>query len=154
MAKQISHDYADKQPLLIAVLNGSFMFAADLAKQITIPAEITFIKVKSYQQLQSTGRHREFIGLETSLQDRHVIIIEDIVDTGGTMQLLLGQFAEQKPHSMAIASLLFKPEALVHPISVKYVGFEIPNDFVVGYGLDYDGLGRNLRAIYKVVDGW
>ena len=150
IAKQINKDYEGKQPILVAVLNGSFMFAADLAKNITIPAEITFIKVKSYQQFQSTGKHREFIGLDTPLRDRHVIVLEDIVDTGGTMQLLLGQFAEQEPLSVAIASLLFKPEALMHPISVKYVGFEIPNDFVVGYGLDYDGLGRNLRAIYKV----
>ena len=152
LAQQIDHDYALDPPILVAVLNGAFMFTADLARCISIPIEVTFIKVKSYQQLQSTGQHKEYIGLEVPIQDRRVIVVEDIVDSGNTMRYLLQQFAPQNPRSIAIASMLFKPEALVHNIELTYVGFEIPNDFVVGYGLDYDGFGRNLRSIYTLAD--
>lgn len=150
LAQQIDQDYADDPPILVAILNGAFVFAADLARQLSIPAEVTFVKVKSYQQLQSTGQHREFIGLEVPITDRPVIIVEDIVDSGNTIRFLLEKFSEKHPKSIAVASLLFKPNALVHDLELAYVGFEIPNDFVVGYGLDYDGLGRNLRAIYKI----
>ena len=150
LAERIDHDYAQDPPILVAVLNGAFMFTADLARRISVPTEITFIKVKSYQQFQSTGQHKEYIGLEVPVQDRPVIVVEDIVDSGNTMHYLLQQFAQQHPRSIAIASLLFKPAALVHDIPLAYVGFEIPNDFVVGYGLDYDGYGRNLRAIYTL----
>lgn len=150
LAQQIDRDYTDEPPVLVAVLNGAFVFMADLVRSISVPSEVTFIKVKSYQNMQSTGQHKEFIGLEVPLRDRDVIIVEDIVDSGNTIRYLSQQFSEQAPRSIAVASLLFKPEALVHNLKLKYVGFEIPNDFVVGYGLDYDGLGRNLRAIYKV----
>ncbi len=150
LAQQIDRDYADEPPVLVAVLNGAFMFTADLIRCISIPSEVTFIKVKSYQEMQSTGQHKEFIGLEVPLRDRPVIIVEDIVDSGNTIRYLTQQFSEQAPRSIAVASLLFKPQALMHDLKLNYVGFEIPNDFVVGYGLDYDGLGRNLRAIHKL----
>jgi hypoxanthine phosphoribosyltransferase len=152
LAQQIDRDYADEPPVLVAVLNGAFIFTADLVRRISVPTEVTFIKVKSYQEMQSTGQHKEFIGLEVPIKNRRVIIVEDIVDSGNTIRYLKQQFAKHAPRSVAVASLLFKPGALVHDLSLDYVGFEIPNDFVVGYGLDYDGLGRNLRSIYKVAD--
>lgn len=152
LAQQIDRDYAQEPPILVAVLNGAFMFTADLARRISVPTEITFIKIKSYQQFESTGQHKEYIGLEVPIQNRHVIVVEDIVDSGNTMHYLLQQFAPQNPKSVAITSLLFKPEALTRDIQLTYVGFEIPNDFVVGYGLDYDGYGRNLRSIYTLAD--
>ena len=150
LAQQIDRDYADDPPIMVAILNGAFVFAADLVRSISVPAEVTFVKVRSYEQLQSTGQHREFIGLEVPVTGRSVIIVEDIVDSGNTIRFLLQKFSEEHPKSIAVASLLFKPNALVHDLELAYVGFEIPNDFVVGYGLDYDGLGRNLRAIYKI----
>ncbi len=150
LAQQIDRDYADEPPVLVAVLNGAFIFTADLVRRISVPTEVTFIKVKSYQNMKSTGQHKEFIGLEVPIKNRRVVIVEDIVDSGNTIRHLKHQFAEQAPRSVAVASLLFKPQALVHDLSLDYVGFEIPNDFVVGYGLDYDGLGRNLRSIYKL----
>ena len=150
LAQQIDQDYADRPPILVAVLNGAFVFTADLARAITVPSEITFIKVKSYQKLASAGPPREFIGLEIPITDRSVIIIEDIVDSGNTVHYLQRKLSEQRPSSIAIATLLFKPGALKHNLDLAYVGFEIPNDFVVGYGLDYDGFGRNLRSIYSL----
>ena len=150
LARQIDRDYADTPPVLVAVLNGAFVFTADLIRCISVPSEVTFIKVKSYQEMQSSGQHKEFIGLEISLRDRPVIIVEDIVDSGNTIRYLTQQFSEQSPRSMAVATLLFKPQALVHDVKLDYVGFEIPNDFVVGYGLDYDGLGRNLRSVHAL----
>ncbi|MEM6841997.1 MAG: hypoxanthine phosphoribosyltransferase [Bacteroidota bacterium] len=150
LSENLNRDYAGKDPVFIAVLNGAFIFMADLARHISIPSEITFVKVKSYEQLQSSGEHREFIGLEVPIRDRHVVVVEDIVDSGNTVQFLLQQLREQNPASIAIATLLFKPEALKHSIDLNYVGFQIPNDFVVGYGLDYDGFGRNLPDIYKL----
>lgn len=152
LADSINQDFAEKEPIFVAVLNGAFIFMADLARHITIPSEITFVKVKSYDQLQSTGEHRQFIGLEVPIQDRHVIIVEDIVDSGNTIKFLLEQFEQQSPLSISIATLLFKPNALRHSLDLPYVGFRIPNDFVVGYGLDYDGFGRNLPDIYKIAD--
>ncbi|MEM9830792.1 MAG: hypoxanthine phosphoribosyltransferase [Bacteroidota bacterium] len=150
LSENLNRDYAGKDPVFIAVLNGAFIFMADLARHISIPSEITFVKVKSYEQLQSSGEHREFIGLEVPIRDRHVVVVEDIVDSGNTVQFLLQQLREQNPASIAIATLLFKPEALKYSIDLNYVGFRIPNDFVVGYGLDYDGFGRNLPDIYKL----
>ena len=150
LAGAIDRDYAGKDPVFIAILNGAFMFMADLARHVTIPSEVTFVKVKSYDKLQSTGEHQKFIGLEVPIQDRHVIIVEDIVDSGNTIRFLLQQFAEEKPKSIAVATLLFKPDAMKHAIELPYVGFRIPDDFVVGYGLDYDGYGRNLCCIYKI----
>lgn len=149
-AARISADYADKKPLFLAILNGAFMFAADLLKEISIPCEISFIRVSSYQNMQSTGQVSEVIGLKEEIKNRHIIILEDIVDTGQTVYALLQNLMPKEPASIEIASMLIKPECVQHPLQVKYVAKSIPNDFVVGYGLDYNGLGRNLRDIYKV----
>lgn len=148
LAQEINKDYAGKNPLLIGVLNGSFMFVGDLFKSIDIECEITFIRVSSYQSTESTGKVKQILGLKEDIQNRDIIIIEDIVDTGMTMQEILGQLASQKPASIKIMTMLFKPTALKVPLKLDYVGFEIENKFVVGYGLDYDGLGRNLDAIW------
>lgn len=151
LAAGINGDFQNLNPLFIGVLNGAFMFAADLLKRITIPSEITFIKVKSYHGTQTTGLVHTLLGLEdTTITDRHIIILEDIVDTGLTIQHLKALLQKENPASIDVATLLFKPEALLTPIALKYVGIEIPNQFVVGYGLDYDGQGRNLRHIYRL----
>lgn len=151
VAKQISEDYAGKRPLFVAVLNGSFMFAADLFKYLEIEAEICFIKLSSYKGTQSTGKVITTIGLDDDLFGREVILVEDIVDTGKTLHNFLPRLIHQQPKSLRLATLLHKPEATVHPLQLDYVGFVIPNKFVVGYGLDYDGLGRNLKEIYQLV---
>ena len=150
LAEDINRDYAGRKPLFIAILNGAFMFAADLFKHITIPAEITFIKLASYKGMKSSGSVITAIGLDHDLIDHEVIIVEDIVDTGRTLAEFLPKLQHQQPRSMKIATLLHKPEATVHPLQLDYVGFSIPNKFVVGYGLDYDGLGRNLKEIYQL----
>lgn len=148
---RISQDYAGRCPLFVAVLNGSFMFAADLLKHITVDCEIAFIRVASYEGTQSTGQLREVLGLQEAIEGRDLIILEDIVDTGHTMQALLRQLTAKKPASLEVATLFFKPASLQHPLALRYVGLEIPNDFIVGYGLDYDGLGRNLPDVYVAV---
>lgn len=150
MANQINQDYKDKNPLFIAILNGSFIFAADLFKQITIPAEISFIKLASYQGTKSTGNVITAIGLETDIYDRHVIVLEDIIDTGKTLSAFLPQLEHQQPQSLKICTLLHKKEATKYPITIDYLGFEIPDLFVVGYGLDYNGYGRNLDQIMQI----
>lgn len=152
LAQQINIDYADKKPLFIAILNGSFMFASDLFKELTIDAEICFIKLASYKGTKSTGNVITSIGLDEPLNGRHVIIVEDIVDTGKTLHEFLPQLINQQPASLKIAALLHKPEALAHPLAIDYLGFEVPNKFLLGYGLDYDGLGRNLKEIYQLVE--
>lgn len=152
LAKEISHDYQGKTPLFVAVLNGSFMFASDLMKGIEIPAEISFIKLNSYNRTHSTGKVKELIGLDENIFGRHLIIIEDIVDTGLTIKHMLEELRELGPKSIEIASLLHKKEATKEPLDIRYVGFEIPKKFVVGYGLDYDGQGRNLRDIYSLAN--
>ncbi len=152
LAKQINEDYAGKCPLFVAILNGSFMFAADLFKELTIDAEICFIKLASYKGTKSTGNVITSIGLDMPLTDRHVIIVEDIVDTGKTLDEFLPQLINQQPASLKIASLLHKPEALKYPIKIDYLGFNVPNKFLLGYGLDYEGLGRNLKEIYQLVE--
>lgn len=152
LAMKINSDYADKCPLFIAILNGSFMFASDLFKELTIKAEICFIKLASYKGTKSTGNVITSIGLDESLKDRHVIIVEDIVDTGKTLYEFLPQLTNQQPASLKIAALLHKPEALVFPLTIDYLGFNVPNKFLLGYGLDYDGLGRNLKEIYQLVE--
>lgn len=151
LASEISRDYMGKRPLFIAILNGSFMFAADLFKHMGIEAEISFIKLASYKGTRSTGQVMTSIGLEESLKDRHVIILEDIVDTGKTLSAFLPQLTNQQPASLKIAALLHKPDAQVHPLDIDYLGFTVPNKFLLGYGLDYDGLGRNLKEIYQLV---
>ncbi len=150
LAKQISTDYAGKKPIFIGILNGSFIFAADLYKRITIPSSISFIKLVSYKGTTSTGTVITSIGLEEDLLGKDVIIIEDIVDTGKTLSEFLPTLQKLQPNSIKICTLLQKPEALQHKLVVDYVGFEIPNKFVVGYGLDYDGYGRNSDTIYQI----
>lgn len=152
IAQQLDRDYAQRKPLFIAILNGSFIFAADLFKELTIEAEICFIKLASYKGTKSSGQVITAIGLDTDLFGRDVVIVEDIVDTGKTLSEFLPQLHHQQPASMKIVALLHKPEATVFPIPIDYLGFSIPNKFVVGYGLDYDGLGRNIREIYKLVE--
>ncbi|MFM8587573.1 MAG: hypoxanthine phosphoribosyltransferase [Bacteroidota bacterium] len=150
MATQINKDYQGKSPLCIAILNGSFMFAADLFKQLEIDASISFIKLASYKGMNSTGNVITAIGLEATLSGRDIILIEDIVDTGKTLHAFLPQLMDHQPASLKICSLLHKKEATVYPINIDYLGFEIPNLFVVGYGLDYHGLGRNLGEIMQL----
>jgi len=150
LAGEINRDYEGKKPLFISILNGSFMFAADLFKKLTIEAEICFIKLASYKGTKSTGHVITAIGLDVDLIHRHLIVVEDIVDTGKTLGKFLPQLHNQQPASVKICALLHKPEATVHSIPINYLGFSIPNKFVVGYGLDYDGLGRNIPAIYKL----
>ncbi|KAA5537386.1 hypoxanthine phosphoribosyltransferase [Taibaiella lutea] len=150
IASQISKDYEGKRPLFIAVLNGSFIFASDLFRRLNIDAEISFIKLASYKGTTSTGNVITAIGLEESLHQRHVILLEDIIDTGKTLHEFLPQLQHQGPASIEVAALLTKPDALKFPVHPKYSGFEIPNKFVVGYGLDYDGLGRNIPGIYQL----
>ena len=152
IANAINRDFAGKKPLFIAILNGAFMFASDLFKHITIDAEISFIKLASYKGMKSSGNVITAIGLEQDLYGRDVIIVEDIVDTGKTLYHFLPQLQHQHPASLNIAALLHKPEATMFPLQLNYIGFSIPNEFVVGYGLDYDGLGRNLKEIYQLVE--
>lgn len=151
IAKKINDSYKDNNPLLIPVLNGAFMFAADLAKFLTINCEFSFIKASSYSGTSSNGTLQEKIGLSENINGRHVIIIEDIIDTGNTLARLVPELELQLPASLKLCALLHKPEAMKADLKVDYIGIEIPNDFIVGYGLDYDGLGRNLRDIYKIV---
>ena len=148
LAAQINNDYAGRCPLFIVVLNGAFLFGAQLVKNISLSCEVTFVRLSSYAQTESTGMVRQIIGLEEKINGRDIIIIEDIVDTGITMTQLLEQIHQLKPASIEIATLLHKPEALKKPVNMRYIGFEIENKFVVGYGLDYDGYGRNLNALY------
>ena len=152
LAAQINNDYKGKRPLFIAILNGSFMFAADLFKELSIDAEICFIKLASYKGTKSTGNVITSIGLDVPLKDRHVVIVEDIVDTGKTLSEFLPQLQDQQPLSLKIAALLHKPDATVYPLTIDYLGFSVPNKFLLGYGLDYDGLGRNLKEIYQLVE--
>jgi hypoxanthine phosphoribosyltransferase len=150
LAIQINQDYQDKNPLFLSILNGSFMFASDLFMQITVPAEICFIKLASYKGTQSTGHVITSIGLDSNVTDRHIIILEDIIDTGKTLHSFLPQIINQQPASVKIATLLHKPDATVYPLIIDYCCISIPNKFVVGYGLDYDGFGRNSREIYQL----
>ena len=152
VAENLNKDFAGRKPLFIAILNGSFMFASDLFKELTIDAEICFIKLASYKGTRSTGHVLTAIGLDMELFGRDVVIVEDIVDTGKTLNEFLPQLQHQQPASLKIVALLHKPEATVFPIKIDYLGFSIPNKFVVGYGLDYDGLGRNFREIFKLVE--
>jgi len=152
LASRLSRDYAGKNPVCIAILNGAFIFAADLFKAIDFDAEISFIKLASYKGTKSTGQVITAIGMDIELFNRHVVILEDIVDTGKTLHQFLPQLWHQHPASLRVVALLHKPEAMVFPLKVDYAGFEIPNKFVVGYGLDYNGLGRNHPAIYQLFE--
>ena len=150
VAERINKDYAGKRPLLIGVLNGCFMFVSDLMKNLEIECEVSFVKFSSYQGAETTGNVKQLLGLSESIEGRDVIIVEDIVDTGLTMHKMLETLEEKKPASLAVASLFLKPARLRVPLEVKYSAFEIPDRFIVGYGLDYDGLGRNLPDVYDV----
>jgi hypoxanthine phosphoribosyltransferase len=152
IASAINKDYLDKRPLFIAILNGSFMFAADLFKNIQIEADISFIKLASYKGVRSTGNIITAIGLDDDLYNRHVIIVEDIVDTGKTLNAFLPKLEHHQPASLKIAALLHKPEATQFELKIDYKGFTIPDKFVVGYGLDFDGLGRNSKDIYQLTE--
>ena len=151
LAEQINEDYADKAPIFLPILNGSFMFASDLIKQIKAPSKISFVKVSSYAGTTSSGQLKTLIGLEESLFNQHIVIIEDIVDTGLTLQKIVEELKGLGAKSVEVVALLRKQPAREKMIEVKYVGFEIDNEFVVGYGLDYDGLGRNLEDIYQSI---
>ena len=150
MGAALNRDFAGKRPLFIAILNGSFMFASDLFKELNIEAEICFIKLASYKGTKSTGNVITSIGLDQSLRGRHVIVLEDIVDTGKTLSEFMPQLQDQQPASLHIAALLHKPEATVYPLKIDYLGFSVPNKFLLGYGLDFDGLARNLKEIYQL----
>jgi hypoxanthine phosphoribosyltransferase len=149
---EISADYLGKKPLLIAILNGAFIFAADLMREIDIDCEISFVKLASYKGTGSTGAVQTVLGLDTAITNRHIIIVEDIIDTGTTLNNFLKALEKESPASVSLVCCFHKPEALKHPLSIDYCGFEIQNKFIVGYGLDYDGLGRNYPAIYQLKD--
>ncbi|PBQ31567.1 hypoxanthine phosphoribosyltransferase [Sphingobacteriaceae bacterium] len=148
VAGAINEDLKDEFPVFLAVLNGSFMFASDLLKEIAIPCEISFIKMASYSGLSSSGNVTELIGLTENISGRTVVIVEDIVDSGITLEKLITLLATKNVKQIKVATILFKPDAYKKHYILDYVGFQIPNDFVVGYGLDYDGLGRNLKEIH------
>ncbi len=152
IAEQLNTNVADKDPLLICILNGSFMFAADVMKKLNFPCQISFVKMSSYEGTGSTGSVKELIGLTEKIEGRTVVILEDIIDTGYTIEKVKKQMLGYGVADLKIASLLLKPDALKVDVNVDYVGLEIPNDFIVGYGLDYDGYGRNLADIYTVVE--
>jgi hypoxanthine phosphoribosyltransferase len=151
VAERINHDLADKNPLFIAVLNGSFIFAADLMRNITIPCEISFVKLASYQGTASSGKITEVMGINEDISNRTVVIVEDIVDTGLTMKRMIETLGTRHPESIHICTMLLKPDKLQVDLNIEYAAMEIPNDFIVGYGLDYDQAGRNLRDIYALV---
>jgi hypoxanthine phosphoribosyltransferase len=152
LADQLNKDLAGSTPLFMVILNGSFMFAADLLKKINLDCEVTFVKLASYSGTQSTENVKKLIGINEDISGRSIVILEDIVDSGITIEHLFEQLAEYKPASVKVVTFLFKPNAFKRSYSIDYVGMRIPNDFIVGYGLDYDGLGRNLPDIYKIVE--
>lgn len=150
LGRRISSDLRGERPLFLCVLNGSFVFAADLLRACDCECEVAFIRLASYDGTQSTGRVSTILGLDVSVENRHVIIVEDIIDSGETMRHFLAELEALSPASVRLAVLLLKPDALKHPLQVDYLGFEIEDKFVVGYGLDYDGLCRNLGDIYQL----
>ncbi|WP_339694060.1 hypoxanthine phosphoribosyltransferase [uncultured Roseivirga sp.] len=147
---EMNEEYANKNPLFIGILNGSFMFASDLMKAVNVPSEIAFIRMASYKGMESTGAVKQVLGLQENVFGRHLVLIEDIVDSGLTMDQVIKFFQERGPKSIRVATLLLKPEKLEKDLKLDYVGFEIPEKFVVGYGLDYNGHGRNLKDIYQL----
>lgn len=151
MAHQINTEYEGKEIHFIGILDGAFMFVSDLLKHISLPSTVSFIKLKSYQSTESSGLVSELIGLNEELSDKHIIVLEDIVDTGLTLSSILRLVNEENPASIAVASLLFKPESFSGNFTPNYIGFEIPSHFIVGYGMDYNGYGRNLNSIYQIM---
>ena len=152
LAQRISHDLEGKNPLLLGVLNGSFIFAADLMREMTIPCEISFVKLASYQGITSTGKVHEVLGINENLTGRDIVIVEDIVDTGRTMKQMVESLGTRNPASVHICTLFVKPDKLEEPLDIEYAAFSIPNDFILGYGLDYDQQGRGLKEIYTLVE--
>ena len=150
IAEKMNKDLEGKNPLFVCVLNGSFMFAADLLKRITIPCEISFVRMSSYCGTSTTGDVKMIYGLEENIEGRTIVVVEDIVDTGNTMERMLKQLHALDPKEVKVSTLLFKPEALQHEVQLDYIALNIPCDFILGYGLDYDGYGRNLPDIYKL----
>ena len=150
VAAEINRDYAGKEPVFLAVLNGSFVFAADLLREVTLPCEVSFVRLASYQGVSTTGEIREIMGLNMDITNRPVIIVEDIVDTGLTMAHMLETLKKHNPSSIDICTLLLKPGKLQVSLDIRYCCMQIPNDFIVGYGLDYDGFGRNTKDIYTL----
>lgn len=151
VAAEINRDYAGQEPVFLAVLNGSFIFAADLLREVTLPCEVSFVRLASYQGVSTTGEIREVIGLNMDITGRPVIILEDIVDTGLTMAHMIDTLKRHNPGSIDICTLLLKPGKLQVDLDIRYCCLQIPNDFIVGYGLDYDGFGRNTKEIYTLV---
>ncbi len=151
LGKALTIRYGDKKPVFLGVLNGAFMFAADLVRACPFECELSFIKLSSYRGMRSSGEVQQLIGLDRSIAGRHVILVEDIIDSGLTMFRFLPELRKLEPASVSIVSLLVKPDQVLHKIPVDYVGFEIPSVFVLGYGMDYEGLGRNLPDLYQVV---
>ena len=152
VAEEINRDLCGRKPLFLAILNGSFIFAADLMREITLESQISFVKLASYSGMSSTGEVADMIGLDADIEGRDVVVVEDIVDSGLTMQHVMEMLRARNPRSLAVCKLLVKPENLKVDVDIRYRCFEIPNDFIVGYGLDYDGFGRNTRDIYTVVE--
>ena len=152
VATKINKDMENKTPIFLVILNGSFMFASDLLKKVELPCEISFVKLASYEGTSSTETVRQLIGFDEDLTGRSVVIIEDIIDSGITMENVLGQLETMGAEDVKIATLLYKPDAFRKDYKIDYVGLDIPNDFIVGYGLDYDGQGRNLKDIYRITD--
>ena len=152
LAEQMSKDLEGKNPIFLAVLNGAFIFAADLMREMTIPCEISFVKLASYQGTTSTGKVKEVFGINENLSGRTVVIVEDIVESGQTMKQMIESLGTRNPASVQICTLFFKPEKLKEEVTLDYVAFRIPDDFILGYGLDYDGLGRELKDVYTIVE--
>jgi hypoxanthine phosphoribosyltransferase len=152
LAQQMSRDLEGKNPLFLGVLNGAFIFAADLMREMTIPCEISFVKLASYQGTTSTGTIKEVIGINEDLTGRTVVIVEDIVESGLTIKRMMEQIGTRNPASVQVCTLFFKPEKLKEDLTLDYVAFSIPNDFIVGYGLDYDQQGRQLRDVYSICE--
>ena len=152
LAEQMSKDLEGKNPIYLAVLNGAFIFAADLMREMTIPCEISFVKLASYQGTTSTGKVKEVFGINEDLSGRTVVIVEDIVESGQTMKQMIESLGTRNTESVRICTLFFKPEKLKEDLNLDYVAFRIPDDFIVGYGLDYDGLGRELKDVYTIVE--
>ena len=150
LSERISNDYRGQRPLFLVVLNGAFIFASDLVRGISEECDVSFVKLASYDGTSSTGKIKELVGLNEKIEGRNVIVVEDIIDSGNTIEHILHQLKKMEPASVAVASFLMKPDVFKKDFSIQYVGMEIPNEFIVGYGLDYNGLGRNLRDIYVI----
>lgn len=148
----LTEKYSDKNPLFIGILNGAFIFAADLMRACAMPCEVDFVRISSYAGMQSTGQITLLMELKTEIKDRHVVLVEDIIDTGRTLHCFIQELQKREPASISIASLLLKPEALEYALDIEFLGFEIPNKFVIGYGLDYDEQGRHLGGVYQLVE--